>query len=172
MGMDVYGRNPKNETGEYFRANVWGWRPIHFLCGFCVEKHEVETGYDDLIPEKTFDRMSENSGAGLRSDRKCNLLANHLKYFVDETFSKGVWHQHSPEVGSTIGVNEDNDFYIDFHNKMYVGSPDPVTGGCKFLTDEELKDPNVEKHSPYTVEKEDIEEFIVFLKNCGGFQVC
>ena len=73
--------------------------------------------------------------------------------------------------GSTIGVNKDNQFYIDFHD-IYVGSPDPETGGCKFLTDEEKKDPNVEKHSPYTVEKEDIEEFIVFLKNCGGFQVC
>jgi hypothetical protein len=28
MGMDVYGRNPTNETGEYFQRNVWGWRPL------------------------------------------------------------------------------------------------------------------------------------------------
>jgi hypothetical protein len=23
MGMDVYGRNPMNEDGEYFRASIW-----------------------------------------------------------------------------------------------------------------------------------------------------
>ena len=25
MGMDVYGRNPSNKTGEYFRANIFNW---------------------------------------------------------------------------------------------------------------------------------------------------
>ena len=28
MGMDVIGVQPKTETGEYFRNNVWYWRPL------------------------------------------------------------------------------------------------------------------------------------------------
>jgi len=28
MGMDVYGRKPDAEVGEYFRNNVWWWRPL------------------------------------------------------------------------------------------------------------------------------------------------
>ena len=28
MGMDVYGRKPKNKTGEYFRANIWSWKTM------------------------------------------------------------------------------------------------------------------------------------------------
>ena len=33
MGMDVYGKEPKNETGEYFRSNVWWWRRLwDFVC--------------------------------------------------------------------------------------------------------------------------------------------
>ena len=28
MGFDLSGLNPKNETGEYFRNNVWWWRPL------------------------------------------------------------------------------------------------------------------------------------------------
>ena len=28
MGMDVYGVAPKSEVGEYFRNNVWSWRPL------------------------------------------------------------------------------------------------------------------------------------------------
>jgi len=32
MGMDVIGTDPKNKTGEYFRANVWSWHPIWDYC--------------------------------------------------------------------------------------------------------------------------------------------
>ena len=32
MGMDVYGRAPTSESGEYFRANVWSWHPIWNYC--------------------------------------------------------------------------------------------------------------------------------------------
>lgn len=28
MGMDVYGKAPTSEVGEYFRNNVWWWRPL------------------------------------------------------------------------------------------------------------------------------------------------
>ncbi|QOR55575.1 MAG: hypothetical protein UMS36scaffold28_65 [Phage 59_13] len=28
MGMDVYGVKPKSKQGEYFRNNVWSWRPL------------------------------------------------------------------------------------------------------------------------------------------------
>lgn len=27
MGMDIYGKAPKNKKGEYFRNNWWWWRP-------------------------------------------------------------------------------------------------------------------------------------------------
>lgn len=32
MGMDVYGRKPTAKEGEYFRNNVWWWRPLADLC--------------------------------------------------------------------------------------------------------------------------------------------
>ena len=28
MGMDVFGLEPRKEKGEYFRNNVWWWRPL------------------------------------------------------------------------------------------------------------------------------------------------
>lgn len=28
MGMDVHGKAPSAPVGEYFRRNVWGWRPL------------------------------------------------------------------------------------------------------------------------------------------------
>ena len=32
MGMDVYGIAPTSERGEYFRNNVWWWRPLWDYC--------------------------------------------------------------------------------------------------------------------------------------------
>ncbi len=32
MGMDVYGKDPSNETGRYFRNNVWWWHPLWSYC--------------------------------------------------------------------------------------------------------------------------------------------
>ena len=42
MGMDCMGDNPSCELGEYFRANIWSWCPIHHLiCHFCDQHAEV-----------------------------------------------------------------------------------------------------------------------------------
>ena len=79
MGMDVIGRKPKNKTGEYFRANVWSYRPIHFLCMKASLSHKLETGEKELIQPKTLMGMSHNSGHGLRSERKWKLLAEWLE---------------------------------------------------------------------------------------------
>ena len=32
MGMDVYGKKPAGECGEYFRNNVWWWHPLADYC--------------------------------------------------------------------------------------------------------------------------------------------
>ena len=28
MGFDIFGLDPKEEAGSYFRANCWYWRPL------------------------------------------------------------------------------------------------------------------------------------------------
>lgn len=53
MGMDVYGINPKTETGDYFRANVWYWRPLwQCVSYFC----------DDILSEEDIERGTYNDG--------------------------------------------------------------------------------------------------------------
>jgi len=71
MGMDVYGRNPKNQEGEYFRNNVWWWHP---LWTYCQVRYPV-------ITAKCKDGHS-NSGDGLNaSDAK--KLARLIKKDLD-----------------------------------------------------------------------------------------
>jgi len=71
MGMDVYGKAPKSEVGEYFRSNVWGWRPIHEL----IEKANV-------LPQKMLEDMSFNDGAG-PDEELALLLAYQLEQMVE-----------------------------------------------------------------------------------------
>lgn len=71
MGMDVYGRNPKSKDGEYFRANVWSWRPIHEL----IEKANV-------LPQKMLEEMAFNDGAG-PDDEQALLLAAAIENMTE-----------------------------------------------------------------------------------------
>ena len=144
MGMDVIGRKPKNKTGEYFRANVWSYRPIHWLCDVATQIHEERTGYDDLIPMKTLVGMNYNDGYGLRSERKCKLLSDYLQSVVDCFFEPSIipYEREQPKQPFKWGVNKDGVFYID------VGCYADKEG--KILSKEESKDPNIEgKYSPY-----------------------
>lgn len=69
MGMDVYGK-----SGNYFRANIWSWRPIHKLC---------ETVLHTDLP-----LWGSNGGAGFTTQEACDDLANrlekHLRDFPNE----------------------------------------------------------------------------------------
>ena len=71
MGMDVYGKAPTAEVGEYFRRNVWGWRPLWDMCL-------------DLFPELTekVEYGHSNDGDGLNavdSEHLGNLLTEAAK---------------------------------------------------------------------------------------------
>jgi len=64
MGMDVVGKMPKTPRGEYFRANVWYWRPLWQLTCALGE---------DIIPEETMDACHYNDGKGLEAGKALKL---------------------------------------------------------------------------------------------------
>ena len=56
MGFDLYSLgNHKNENGEYFRNNVWGWRRLaEFVCektGVVEEKNKAVNNLEEQISE-------------------------------------------------------------------------------------------------------------------------
>jgi len=72
MGMDVYGREPINEVGSYFRNNVWWWRP---LWNYCVTYHS------DLT-EEIAENGHTNSGDGLNA-KNAYELGKRLQNDID-----------------------------------------------------------------------------------------
>jgi hypothetical protein len=75
MGMDVIGRNPVDESGQYFRACVWEWRPLHELirelCG-------------DFVDEALIAEMQWNSGAGPCDPTACAKMAERFRDWLSK----------------------------------------------------------------------------------------
>ncbi len=127
MGMDIHGREPTTESGEYFRANIWGWPPILSIALAANEVYGL--GFD-------MSAWSFNDGAGLDTQEDCTKLAEAMEQILtmEEPVLKA---EHSPTAkafASALGVTD-------------MG--------------EQAETSN-----------EHAQEFITFLRGCGGFQIC
>jgi len=153
MGMDVYGKNPKNKTGEYFRNNVWWWRP---LWDYCLS----------VAPELCAGIMGHtNDGDGLNEEDSL-LLAQKLQDRIDigstGEFQKG-YEQHlenlpleACEISKGKGMRK---------KPPDIGPGDMRCNGC----DGKGMRKSYETHYPFSVEN--VQEFVEFLKACGGFEI-
>ena len=142
MGMDVYGLKPTSESGDYFRANMWSWRPIHERIAYFCEKYEARYGRE-LIDHETLCNMGSNDGQGPDAEA-CGILANMFESWMEHNIS-----------GHTLDLG------------MRVEKATTKHGGHAF-TDETDPDTTMSAHS---VEDEHLKGFVEFLRTCGGFEV-
>ena len=126
MGMDISGRNPSTEEGEYFRANIWSWPPILGVAKTAIEVFNLSMDTDG---------WDYNDGKGLETQEECTALADAMEKLLDSTETPVLTAQHSPTAQAFVAA---------------FGS----IGGVK---------PQAE------VGKEHAQEFIIFLRGCGGF---
>ena len=128
MGFDVYGVNPENESGEYFRNNVWWWRPLWmFVCGTC----------EDILSEKDVEAGHFNDGHKI-SKSKCNKIVKRLQELMDDgTIAEYAARYEKDRKEQSEKSNKDED---------------------RLLTS-------------YPFSKENVQEFIKFLKNSGGMKI-
>lgn len=74
MGMDIVGRDPANKAGEYFRANIWSWRPIHSL---------MSELYADFLSEELLESMGYNNGDGPADQATCDRIAERFNQWME-----------------------------------------------------------------------------------------
>ena len=189
MGMDVFGLAPTAPEGEYFRRNVWGWRPI---ANFIIEtRPEIATRLRrpdgsgatvDEIGQRTIDGWHYNDGCGL--DVQWSI---RLADALDEMLSTG-----------------EAEAYVNVRDAMLKQLPSEIcslcegTGlrsvqpdipECNIVLEEDCTPdhpafsetdwcgrcngrgslPNWETY--YHVDLDDIREFSAFLRASGGFQI-
>lgn len=149
MGMDVYGRNPVNDEGTYFRASVWGWYPILDLI--------AETG---IFTEEEIALMGTNDGAGPEDAETAIRLADALDAMLDGVRPDGEFLSTSDR--STKGTGA-----IARGMLAMLGSALP--DGTTLTTD---GSPTLSPDAPvFSADVEFVREFANFCRHSGGFRI-
>lgn len=171
MGMDVYGNNPISERGEYFRNNVWWWRPLWDFC------EEVAPDLCSGVSGHT------NDGDGLDEEGAkalANILSISLSEGVVDTYEmkRKEYLESLPKEPckycdstgirtDSVGVEHGMDVQVlSDAEASALGRTIGYCNGCqgRGVTD------SWETHYPFN--RANVEEFAQFLADCGGFKIC
>jgi hypothetical protein len=170
MGMDVMGKNPVSERGEYFRNNVWWWHPLWQYC-------------EMLAPELCEDISGHtNDGAGL-SDENAMKLAQILSDAIDSGHAAEYERERLEFLGTLerptcqwcdgTGIRTDQvgidagmpEAELPTELAIILGR---THGTCNACRGEGLSD---HPESWYQFNVDNVKEFVGFLQDCGGFQI-
>jgi hypothetical protein len=158
MGVDISGRKPKTEAGDYFCSNWWGWRPIVNLCEIAIDNYKLKLNTD---------YWGSNDGKGLRTQKQCDKLADALEDLL----------------GTQIHAKEDDDrIFLCLGSWVEAGTGRFIGGEAENKINEEIPygsihyTPIVSENgmlveSAHSASVFKIKQFIVFLRNCGGFRI-
>jgi hypothetical protein len=156
MGMDVYGKKPTAEIGEYFRNNVWYWRPLWEYC--C----HIEPTLIQKVPNAHY-----NDGDGLNSKD-----ASQLGFKLAEEISSGRAQKYVEEYEKIRqAIPKEDCKYCDEKGQREWAQQDgtPIKKTCNACSGTKKVD-SWESH--YPMDLDNIKEFSQFLQHCGGFQIC
>ena len=172
MGMDVYGKNPTDEVGEYFRRNVWGWHPLWEMV-------------EDLFPELA-SKVQEghtNSGDGLNavdSEQLGTLLAEAAKdgrvalWIKERNEAVAALPMEDCQICDGTGIRSDEaGIKWGQHDKALSSEQAAVLGRefgwCNGCEGNGWRAPFA---SHYGTSVECAGEFSDFLAASGGFEIC
>lgn len=155
MGMDVFGKEPQDKTGEYFRNNVWWWRPLWHYC---------ELVAPDVIPADNLG--GTNDGWGLDAEGSV-ALADLLQKQIDA----GGCAEHAAERDKQLKALPDEPCRICEGTGQRAEAPEAGPGdqpcnGCKGTGKTRPWD------CAYPFDVDNVEGFVKFLRTCGGFEIC
>jgi hypothetical protein len=152
MGFDVFGVKPKSEKGEYFRNNVWWWRPLW---------EYVAENCSDVLTEEDVYEGSLNDGH-LISEEKALKIAAKLKELIASGKTKAYEEERKKYLESLP------DEVCDLCHGTGVRNDDVVKGTCN-KCDGKGKVRPLETWYPFSVEN--VEEFAEFCEESGGFEI-
>ncbi len=160
MGVDISGRKPKTEVGDYFCSNWWGWRPILAIseAAMLSGKLDYDTSY-----------WGSNSGKGLSTQKQCDELADALELLISNSYNEyliedtdriyivmGSWC----EVGTGKFISSETQHFLNEHYEYGDILYAPLVAADGSLIE-----------SAHGTSLGRLKEWITFLRNCGGFQI-
>lgn len=160
MGVDISGRKPKTEEGDYFCSNWWGWRPILALSEAAMlnSKLNYDTSY-----------WGSNDGKGLRTQLQCDKLADAIELLISNNYNEYL-------------TEDDDRIYICMGMWCEAGTgkfiPSEFTQSLNeqyeygdILYGSVVAENGTLVESSYSTSLGRLKEWITFLRNCGGFKI-
>lgn len=160
MGFDLYGTKMRNapvnydnpEKGQYFRANVWSWRPLWDLT--------CQIG-SDILSQRDVEAGSFNDGH-LISEAKSIELADRFSVMISLGHHCDLVEKHNATMDALplelcehcSGTGQRDDEYVQ-------GECNGCNGNGKKET----------VASFYRMYPDHIEEYETFLRHSGGFEI-
>lgn len=152
MGMDVIGKHPVTPTGEYFRNNVWWWRPLWNYCQQVSDlAAQVDGHYNDGngLDEAGAKALAQTLLTELNEGRTSEYAAKyHIELDTMPEVECDLCH------GSGHGSGERHDENVD--------------GECNACQGKGTR-----KHwaTMYPFSIDNVREFAEFLQDSGGFEI-
>ena len=153
---DWENKNP----GQYFRNNVWWWRPLwDYVCEVC----------EDVMTEEEMEAGGSNSGFSIpwltavdmvEKLQKEIATKNHKKYETNHTKKLKDLPDEKCEYCKGTGIRSD----LPTKENNYV-----VKSGCNVCKG---KGTNRPFQTNYPFSAKNVEEFTDFLSQSGGIQIC
>ena len=145
MGFDLYGSRAKSEKGEYFRNNVWWWRPLATYVLAHVE-----------IPEEVAKYWQYNDGVEVKEK-----LAIRIADTLDKLIQDGETARYEKEY--TQWQNALPDEACDICKGTGQRDDAVVQGKCNACAG---------AGTNYPFEVDNVREFADFCRESGGFRIC
>jgi hypothetical protein len=170
MGMDVSGRNPRSEVGEYFRNNVWWWHPLWSYCQqVAPELCSAVAGHSndgDGLCEQGAGALAGRLQSELDSGRCSDYERDYNAAIAELDLEPCRWCDGSgirtDEVGLRMGMDRQ---VLDDHVAVVVGRD---TGWCNGCGGEGTVQPF---EANYEFSCENVAAFAAFAAASGGFAI-
>jgi len=176
MGMDIYGREPEKELGEYFRSNVWWWRPLWDYTAQIDRFYAEQKDANQLISEELHKSGHYNDGEGLKTKKACQNLVKRLQWSIDE----GLLAEYQKMIDESIKEAKENNAKVQKELDALKKKVAKETGKKNLAPRDYPKKDHDEwetiykkfdHNDSYPFSQEHVEEWIKFLKYCGGFRI-
>ena len=160
MGVDISGRKPKTNEGDYFCSNWWGWRPIVAISEAAMLNSKLD--YDTS-------NWGSNDGKGLRTQKQCDKLADAIELLISNN-----WNEYLTE--------DDDRIYIVMGSWCEAGTGKFIGSESEHVLNEQYEygdilygtivaENGTMVESSHGTSLGRIKQWIIFLRNCGGFEI-
>lgn len=177
--MDVYGKHATSEAGRYFRRNVWGWRP---LADLILDLCPLEASGCEHWHSNDGDGLDAAGSRRLAEALEQRLEAGHIAEYGKEREAalKALPNEpcrlcHGTGIrADKLGVAMGQPDKLNEATTVVEGAtiPHPRAGEKGWCNGCEGRGWSRPSATWYYLEEKDVRDFVAFLKDCGGFEIC